>query len=262
MDTLIQVEYISRMVLDPCLLCGYLIVLVRALYQKCALMILLGLLGVISQISFIVYDVYLHSSAQQSPPPYVQILVWETLAMSLSMTGNAIFTFKYWTISLIIQHTLEGVDHSQYEHKLNAAFYSFAVVNAISPIVFNVVLAFYSYKGDTQLRPFYRLIALCVYLAMLGSYLLLADALRRLYSNLKAKTDVVLNIRLIFVYFGSTIFYFICLAVAFGLFMSSGQHYFVPKAIIGQLLCNLASYIMQSLMIVIYWNILVNMPRK
>ena len=182
--------------------------------------------------------------------------------MSFSMTGNAIFTFKYWTISLIIQHTHRGVDHSQYESKLNAAFYSFAVVNAISPIMFSIVLAFYIYKGDTKLRPLYRLITVFVYLLMLGSYLLLGDALRRLYSNLKANTDVVLNIKLIFVYLGSTIFYFICLAVAFGLFMSSGLTYFAPKAIIGQLLCNLASYIMQSLMIVIYWNILVNLPSK
>lgn len=141
-------------------------------------------------------------------------------------------------------------------------FYSFVTVNALSPVVFNVVLGFYIYKTDTELRPLYRLVTLIVYLAMLGSYLLLADALRRLYLNLKANTDFVLNKRLIFVYFGSTIFYFICLAVAFGLFMSSGLIYFAPKAMVGQLLCNFASYIMQSVMIVIYWKILVNLPKK
>jgi len=99
MGTLIQFEHISRLAIDPCLLLGFLIVLVRAILQKSELMILLGLLGTVSQICFIAYDVYLFNP---NPSDYIKTLAWETLAMSFSMTGNAIFTFKYWTISLII----------------------------------------------------------------------------------------------------------------------------------------------------------------
>jgi len=141
-------------------------------------------------------------------------------------------------------------------------FYSFIILNALSPVLYNVVFGFYIIKQKKDLKPLYVLFTLIFELSLLGSYLLLADALRRLYLNLKGNTDFVINKKLIFVYFASSIIYLVFLAVSFWLFVTSENHYYAKKALIGQLLSNFASYFMNFVIMVIFWKILVNMPKQ
>jgi len=48
----------------------------------------------------------------------IGILAWETVAQFFMMIANAIFAFKYWTMSLVVEFTIKRVDFSKYEKKL------------------------------------------------------------------------------------------------------------------------------------------------
>ena len=134
------------------------------------------------------------------------------LAFSLSfgMTSNAIFTFKYWNISVLIEQTITGKDFVINEKRRSVAFYIFLTVNALSPIIYCILLGFvfFTEKKYQNLRPAYLLSLVILYCTMLGTYLLLADALRRIYKNLKDNTKVELNKTMMLVYLLTTILYF------------------------------------------------------
>ena len=140
------------------------------------------------------------------------------------------------------------------------AFFIFVIANAISPIIYSILLGFYFDKKKDHLKPEYRFSLVFLYSAMLGSYMLLADALRRLYKNLKDYSDVKLNKTLMCAYFASTIFYFVCIVVLLVLTILSKYEYYSTKALIGQLLSNLSGYCMDAILIVLYWEILKNLP--
>jgi len=50
---------------------------------------------------------------------------------------------------------------------------------------------------------------------LISSYLLIADALRRLYMNFKANTDFIINKKLLFTYLAATAAYSVFLIVSF-----------------------------------------------
>lgn len=75
------------------------------------------------------------------------------------------------------------------------------------------MLGEYQLKHERKLHSAYLVSLVLLLSQMLGSYLLLADALRRLYTHLKNNTEVKINKRLICVYSVSTINYFICVLV-------------------------------------------------
>jgi hypothetical protein len=183
--------------------------------------------------------------------------------MSFGNTANAIFTFKYWNISVIIQNTITGKNSSMNEDARNIAFFIFVIVNAISPIIYCILLGFHlKFLHDGGLRQAYRFSLVLLYSAMLGSYLLLADALRRLYTNLKDNSDVKLNKGMMCTYLISTIFYFFSLVALLVLAIKSDYHFYSREAVIGQLLGNFASYGMQAILIAIYLQILANLPKN
>ena len=92
--------------------------------------------------------------------------------------------------------------------------------------------------------------------------MLLADALRRIYKNLKDNTKVELNKTMMLAYLVSTIFYFVSIVVLLWLTIKSSYDPQAYRAVVGQFIGNFASYFMSAILLVIYWKILVNLPPK
>lgn len=92
--------------------------------------------------------------------------------------------------------------------------------------------------------------------------MLLADALRRLYKNLKDNDKVEVNKRMMLVYFASLIYYFICCVVVLVLTAKADYDLYATPAIVGQIVEDTAKYIMSSIILAIYWKILANLPPR
>jgi hypothetical protein len=93
---------------------------------------------------------------------------------------------------------------------------------------------------------------------MFASYLLLADALRRIYKNFVS--DLNLNTKLIFSYFTNTIFYFSSLMITSILFLVCNRNFEAVPVLTGELITNLASELMTAVLVVIFWKIIDNIP--
>lgn len=198
-------------------------------------MILLGLLSVISQVFYLAFSVVVRNGifTKDDDPEYTIALSLLALAFSFGMTATAVFTFKYWNISLLIECAVSGKDSSVSESKRNVAFFIFVFVNATAPIIYCILVGFYFEKHDTNIEPGYRFSLVLVYASILGSYMLLADALRRLYKNLKGNTNVKVNKKMMCAYFVSAILYFVSIVVCLGLTISSKYDYYSKKALLG-----------------------------
>jgi len=99
---------------------------------------------------------------------------------------------------------------------MNISFYIFVSINALSPIIYCILLGFllrsgyfYDEAAKRSLGPLYYSSLVLMYLTMFLSFMLLADALRRIYKNLKDNVSVELNKTMMLVYSASMIYYFI-----------------------------------------------------
>jgi len=116
--------------------------------------------------------------------------------------------------------------------------------------------------AEKSLGPLYYTSLVLLYLTMFVSFMLLADALRRLYKNLKDNDKVEVNKRMMLVYFASLIYYFICCVVVLVLTAKADYDLYAKPAIVGQIVEDTAKYIMSTIILAIYWKILANLPPR
>jgi len=149
------------------------------------------------------------------------------------------------------------------------AFYIFVSINALSPFIYCIALGFLLKSGyindeaaKKSLGPLYYSSLVLLYLTMLLSFMLLADALRRIYKSLKDNDKVEVNKKMMLVYFASLIYYFISSVVVLWLTAKSHYDLYAKRTIVGQIIVDSAKYIMSTIILVIYWRILTNLPPR
>lgn len=105
--------------------------------------------------------------------------------------GMWLFAMRYWTLSKILELTLNKENPDQYFGKLTIITWIGIILISVISIVYSLIM----YYG-----LFSTLIILTPTFLWLSSCLFLADALRRIKSVMKSLTDVVIIYEVFFLY--------------------------------------------------------------
>lgn len=111
--------------------------------------------------------------------------------MACYNTGMWLFAMRYWTLSKILQHTLNKENPDNYTNLLAIITWIGVIVMIIMSFMFSLLM----FYGKTA-----HIIFVTPALMWAFSFVFLADSLRRIKSVMKSLTDVVIIYEAFFLY--------------------------------------------------------------